>query len=212
MYGPSTIIDCDFTGNVASAGWGGAIHGCGAISSRFYANSAHSGGSAAYEASLVRCVIGAQSAVGGSVIAEPITLRDSVIFGNPALTADNCGRIAGIISGCTIVGHRVGMYSGVNAVVSNTIFFANNYAIQGLMSTSCNVFWANGNGNPDDGTNRHCDPMFCNATEMVFTVDASSPCLPESSLGCGLIGALEAGCAAVHSESVIWGDLKARYR
>lgn len=212
VYGSCTIVDCRFIGNGASAGWGGAVHGVTVRTSQFFGNGAYSGGAAAYESALEDCLIGPQGAGGTSIVAEPTAVRDCVLYGNRTMTAIISSRTAGVVSGCTIVGHRFGMYSEMNSLVSNSIFYANDYAIQGRMTTTCCVFWMNGNGNPDEGTNRRCDPMFCNAAENVFTVDAASPCRPESSSGCGAIGALGVGCAAVQNETTTWGELKARYR
>jgi hypothetical protein len=41
------------------------------------------------------------------------------------------------------------------------------------------------------------DPLFCNAPGGDLTLDASSPCAPEHSGGCGLIGAWPVGCGTV---------------
>jgi hypothetical protein len=41
------------------------------------------------------------------------------------------------------------------------------------------------------------DPLFCDAGAGDFTLDAASPCAPENSGGCGLIGAWPVGCGTV---------------
>ena len=40
------------------------------------------------------------------------------------------------------------------------------------------------------------DPLFCDALTGDFTLDAASPCAPEHSGGCGLIGAWPVGCGS----------------
>ncbi len=44
------------------------------------------------------------------------------------------------------------------------------------------------------------DPFFCDAPADDFTLRGDSPCLPENSGGCGLIGALAQGCPAPFSD------------
>ena len=59
--------------------------------------------------------------------------------------------------------------------------------------------------------NMTADPMFCNRPGGDLTIDAASPCAPDNSSGCGLIGALDVGCdSPVHAKS--WGAIKSMYR
>lgn len=44
--------------------------------------------------------------------------------------------------------------------------------------------------------NIDADPLFCDAAGRDFTIYNTSPCAPENSGGCGLIGALPVGCTA----------------
>jgi hypothetical protein len=107
--------------------------------------------------------------------------------------------------------------------IENNIFSANvgSEAVRrspgvGTLSTSCNVFWANVDGNADgfelDETDRIVDPLYCDPENGDLTLAANSPCLPENSGGCGLIGALGQGCGGVAIEPTSWTRLKARYR
>jgi hypothetical protein len=77
------------------------------------------------------------------------------------------------------------------------------------------VFWENPDGNMNlslDASDRVVDPEFCDPESDDFTVMNTSPCLPENSLGCGLIGALQEGCGTISIEETSWGKIKNRYR
>jgi predicted outer membrane repeat protein len=64
------------------------------------------------------------------------------------------------------------------------------------------------------GTNGNIseDPLLCDAASGDFTLDAASPCAPEHSGGCGLIGAFPVHCRLVAAEAATWGRIKARFR
>jgi hypothetical protein len=85
----------------------------------------------------------------------------------------------------------------------------------GSVSTACNVFWENEGGDAVgselDPTDRIVDPEFCDVEQDDFTVTGTSPCLPENSMGCGLIGALGQGCGVVSVEETSWARIKMRY-
>jgi hypothetical protein len=84
----------------------------------------------------------------------------------------------------------------------------------------CNDIFGNTGGNSiaggiDLGTNISLDPLFCDAANDDYSLQASSPCLIAGD--CGLIGAVGAGaCGASAANSPLelltWGALKARYR
>jgi hypothetical protein len=84
------------------------------------------------------------------------------------------------------------------------------------MNMNCNVFWNNSGGDVEGfslgETDRVVAPEFCNAASGELTVSALSPCLPANSLGCGLIGALGAGCGVVSITPHSWGTIKSMYR
>ena len=107
--------------------------------------------------------------------------------------------------------------------VENNIFSANvgSQAVRRspsveVWSTSCNVFWENVDGNADgfelDESDRIIDPLHCDPENGDLTLAANSPCLPENSGACGLIGALGQGCGGISIEPESWGRLKLRYR
>jgi len=57
------------------------------------------------------------------------------------------------------------------------------------------------------------DPKFCyGAAEIVYMIDASSPCAAANNAACGLIGAWDVGCDENPVETMSWGRLKALYR
>ena len=56
------------------------------------------------------------------------------------------------------------------------------------------------------------DPLFCDPVNGEFTVDGASPCLPQNSNGCGLIGAHWQGCGVVSVDPSTWGQVKAQFR
>ncbi|MBZ0267036.1 hypothetical protein K8I85_02670, partial [bacterium] len=85
---------------------------------------------------------------------------------------------------------------------------------QGPITLGCNVFWdnADGIGYELDPTDRVADPQFCDPDQGDLTLQQTSPCLPDLSLGCGLIGALGPGCGTVSLKPETWGRIKAGFR
>ena len=139
-----------------------------------------------------------------------------------------------LVEGCTFVGNSQDFPwsdggSAVNvteggAHLSNNIFAASTGVSpavgarpDAVVTTHCNVFWDNLSGHVGgftlDPTDLIADPEFCNASANDFTVQSSSPCLPQNNPSCtALIGAWPSGCGAVSVESKSWGRIKADYR
>jgi hypothetical protein len=67
-------------------------------------------------------------------------------------------------------------------------------------------------GDATQNGNFSSDPFFCGLFTGDFTLRSNSPCAPEYSNGCGLVGALPVGCGAVRVEAESWGRIKAAYR
>jgi hypothetical protein len=120
-------------------------------------------------------------------------------------------------------GSAVRVSSSSNLRMDNNLFVKNTGAqavrLTGsifIFSRTCNVFWDNPDGDicglPLAETDRIIDPDFCDAENDDFTLSSASPCLPENSDGCGLIGALGQGCGTVSVESKSWGQIKGLYR
>jgi hypothetical protein len=80
----------------------------------------------------------------------------------------------------------------------------------------CQLFWDNPGGDTEDyevqPTDLFVDPEFCDAENGDFTVSVDSPCLPENSNGCGLIGAFGEGCGTISVDAASWAEIKGRYR
>jgi hypothetical protein len=55
------------------------------------------------------------------------------------------------------------------------------------------------------------DPLFCDALNGDFAIDAASPCAQANNPSCGLIGAWDVGCESP-VENASWGAIKALYR
>jgi hypothetical protein len=85
----------------------------------------------------------------------------------------------------------------------------------GLIESGCNVFWDNPGGHARDfalgSTDRVVDPLLCDPENDDLELMEGSPCLPEHSKGCGLIGALGQGCGTVAVEETSWAEIKAKY-
>lgn len=86
---------------------------------------------------------------------------------------------------------------------------------------SCNDVSNNAGGNytgladpTGKSGNISSDPLFCDLQALDVHLSMASPCAAaHAPAGCGLIGALDVGCAGpVRTETTTWGGLKARYR
>jgi hypothetical protein len=60
-------------------------------------------------------------------------------------------------------------------------------------------------------TNFFTDPLFCDLASLDLDLHSDSPCAPENSGGCGLIGALPVGCGPVTVDDESWGRIKGLY-
>jgi len=62
--------------------------------------------------------------------------------------------------------------------------------------------------------NVSADPLFCGSLNLdePLTLHSTSPCAPENSPVCGLIGAWGVGCGLTAVEPASWGAIKAMYR
>ena len=126
------------------------------------------------------------------------------------------GNTTGTISGNTIVANNsltggAGLYlANASPAVTNNITalntggatYANGMALLSAPSSlTCNDAWgndgANYSGQPDptgSAGNISADPQFCNVGTGSYGIATGSPCAAAQSGGCGLIGALAAGC------------------
>ena len=201
IIAPVAIRDCVFRGNIDNHTGGGGL-------------SIGGNGSRLVEGCLFlhNEATGGNGGGGAIAITGPATLRNNTFWGNAAYTD----------AGGSAIRFRDGNgFEFLNNVIAGGIGEGGAIEAQfGSVNSSCNIFWANEGG---DGvhftpgpTDREVDPLFCNPALEDFTVDSTSPCLPENSLGCGLIGAFGEGCTAVsvpgEYESKSWGAIKGLYR
>ncbi len=164
---------------------------------------------------------GAQSGGGLQFATCPeVNLSNSVISGSQTLLFGGALNLTTVttatLANLTVVDNDcpaggAGIYSsGTGLSLGNSISAFNTggtgtangvYAGGGSATFSCNdVFGNDGSqyGGVDDPTgtdgNISVDPLFCDLAGGDYRVAEASPCAPDQSGGCGLIGALEAGC------------------
>ncbi len=105
------------------------------------------------------------------------------------------------ITNCVIWGTKVGMGTVRCETVTCSLIFGN----EGGDTSPCIDLTANGN--------LQTDPGFCDPGGGDYRIAGNSPCLPEYSGSCGLIGATEnGGCALVATEELNFGSVKAMFR
>ena len=221
------IADCTFTDNVSTSGAGAITCGqyFGGVtvtrcSFKGNINYSAGGGALAFGAGnrlIENCVFVANGALapngqGGAISVGGIgscVVRGNTFFGNYKTPNSSAGGAVAFYADATFENNIVVESTGGGAVFDS---------INSDLISNCNVFWMNpeGNGIPLSPTDREVNPLFCGSAVEDFTVDAASPCLPENSLGCGLIGANGQGCSAtsvaVPLKASSWGAIKSAYR
>jgi len=221
--GSAFIHDCSFVENVGnngaivSSGYAGvAIERC-----YFEGNVAEgSGGAAAVISgglamkSVRECVfltnrVAALGASGGALRLGGAgsfgIVEHNTFYGN-SLSSD---------AGGASISFQSGNWTLANNVIAGSAGSAAVLDLNANLISSCNVFWANEDGNGAGyelgPTDQEVDPEFCDAENSDLTVSVTSPCLPENSMGCGLIGAFGQGCGTVSIERTSWGRIKSKY-
>ena len=162
-------------------------------------------------------------------------IEDCLFLNNATSTGNGQGgalRVSGngscVIRGNTFCGNSqtYEFFGGATAYIATSALFERNIVSGsrgntavfveegGSLSTNCNVYWDNedGNGVPLGATDREANPEFCDPDNHDFTVRENSPCVEPGSLGCGQIGAFGIGCGVVSVESASWGRIKALHR
>jgi hypothetical protein len=218
------IVNCDFEGNTCDPGPGGAIrcwyagdpeiHGC-----TFTSNAGTLGAAVSVSISasvaISDCTFHHNRAVyrGGAILLHSVPvseIRDCTL-------AANFGPIEGgglWVSGASYVlventcivfsAEGEGVFCEQNSTV--TLSCCDVYGNAGGDWVGCieDQYGINGNINED--------PLFCDMANGDFTLHAASPCAPENSGGCGLIGALPVNCGVTALEPTTWGAIKASWR
>jgi len=188
------IADCVFVNNQAS-GSGGAISAYGATTLErniFHGNR----------------VVGSGGGGAADLFGTRIVVRNNTFHGSSAPSP---------FGGSTLRFESSLPFTLENNVIANSAGGAAVRVVSGqALANGCNVYWNNPQGNVVgfalDETDREVDPLFCDPENGNLTLDSLSPCLPENSLGCGLIGATEQGCGTVSIAPSTWAGIKAAYR
>jgi predicted outer membrane repeat protein len=193
------IQECIFRDNTAGLD-GGAIFAGGNSSptledSRLIRNVAANQGSAircyfTTRVDVLRSTIVGSDSPGGAIFTElsgPTTLTRTILAWGTSGAAVVCGDASVVtLNCCDLYGNAGGDWTGCIAAQSGQ------------------------NGNFS------LDPLLCNLLQSDLALEPSSPCAPENSGGCGLVGAVGVGCSAVSVgldmplES--WGRIKGHYR
>jgi hypothetical protein len=223
------IEDCLFENNWNSAGGGGALgiseyHGGIAIRRCRFENNLDRGtggggvahGNVGLGSVIEDCLflnnrtIGGNGIGGGLSAGGSVTVRRCTFWGNSSLTSSG--------------GDAVGFFAVKSRLENNVIAGCTGqgavYAYNVGLQSSCNVFWQNAGGQGlfymPGLTDRIVDPLLCDMENGDFGLMVGSPCLPEGSLGCGLIGAFGQGCGPVSDGEGVtlgsWGQIKAAHR
>jgi hypothetical protein len=159
-----------------------------------------------------------------------VMVRGNVFVNNQAAHRGGAifwNRPRGEITGNTFYGNSAPNGSACNVIYDNNLTVSNNVFVGntggpallqegGQPAGGCELFWDNPDGDAlgyvFQETDVFADPVFCDSEGGDFTVSVESPCLPENSNGCGLIGAFGEGCGFVSVDDASWADIKARYR
>jgi hypothetical protein len=171
---------------------------------------------------------GNQAELGGGIYFDygsPI-LSWSLIAGNTAVYGPAIyGYYSTVVMGnCTIVDndgtYTISAGSGSWQIANTIVSLNSGQAIFGSVSTlSCSDLWGNSGdwvggiaGQLGINGNISLDPGFCNPAADNWGIDSGSPCAPENSGGCGLIGALGVGCGPTSVQETSWGKIKTLFR
>ncbi len=190
------------------------------------------------QAEVSRCVFTGNSspqnatAIVSSSTNGTVSLRDNLFVGNDAslfrsvVSWASSGEIRGNVfyGNASQVGYatlRDNAEASTVRTIANNIFMQNSGGPAFRLTSSppqaaCNLFWSNPGGDylgyVPSPTDLFVDPLFCDPETFDFHLESGSPCLPENSGECGLIGAFGQGCGTVSVERESWGKLKAAYR
>lgn len=193
-----TVRRCIFHNNEADFGGGIFCYGSSnphVVNCTFWSNSASSGGAVCCWFNSVptftNCTLFGNFTNepwghgGGMYIRDwsPATLENTIIAYSPAGVGIYCQSSDSPLLSCSdIYGNAGGDWVG------------------------CIASQAGINGNFSD------DPLFCDAANGDFTIDADSPCASANNPACGLVGAWGVGCGQSATEETTWTTLKVLFR
>jgi Right handed beta helix region len=164
-----------------------------------------------------------------------LSVRNCVFFGNTSPSVGGAATLAGFgilrFTGNTVVENSGSYFDGSALSLSGTVTFRKNivastsglsavkFSSSSIVTSSCNVFWNNAGGDfvnyTPDSTDMFADPRFCDEELGDLRLRPDSPCLPENSNGCDLIGAIGEACGPTSVQpmpSSSWGRLKNGFR
>jgi predicted outer membrane repeat protein len=224
-YSAALFVDCAFVGNTSYMSGGGVyctrssatFSGC-----VFSANEATHGG-------------GLRATDDSDLVIESCRFSDN--YGSDEGGGLHCDYNSDLtITGSTFAANETPIYGAALFVGSNaTVGMQNSiiaFNIDGLtvwvdddqMICECTDMYGNEGGNwglglsgqyPGNG-NLRADPLFCMGSSTMpgdpYTLHSLSPCAPDNSSGCGLIGASPVGCGVTAVLRETWGTIKAKYR
>ena len=218
----TVLTDCEFLGNKARYGGGIYIRsscsptltGC-----TFSGNSSwHSGGALHIEQHcdpvLSYCTLtGNSSPIGGAVyisIESSPSLVNCTLWGNSSTSTGvvTCGELCYVTIENTIISHSLQGEAVTCWDTDATLTCCDVYRNAGGDWIGCLADQYGVNGNICE------DPLFCwdENPDAPYTLHDGSPCTPEHSPACELIGAWGVGCGVTAVEPASWGAIKAMFR
>ncbi len=224
----SVIANTVFYGNTseyALYGEGGAVYctGGSALTVRdcvFRSNSSDIGGALACTGSsvarMVRCLCWGNAADAGGALAcrssssmtvEQCTLTDNISVSGTSICCDGGSTVdaTATIMAFGWKGTAVLCWTGGAVTLACCDVYSNEYGDWvGCIADQNGV-----NGNFSG------DPLYCwfiSTPDRRFALHADSPCAPEHSGGCGLVGAFGVACESTPVVEASWGTIKAMYR
>ena len=219
---PNTLLvqNCEFLRNVRE-GYGGAIQTHPVWSSQIIENSVFIGNEALGGGALEMLGLGTKE-VRNCLFANNKAMGGGV--GGGAIASDRKLNVMG----CTFwENSQVDFFNGGAAIDGLVLrlernIFARNFGSVAVWveylepDGGCNDYWENPDGNVGESnpypTDIFVDPLFCDPENENWYLTKGSPCLPENSGECGLIGVFSVGCGTVNVERSSWGRIKELYR
>jgi len=212
------FVDCEISDNQSRDSGGGFYANSGApvLDGCLFARNESSSGAGANlfcDFQATHCTCGANVAAnsGGGAVVGHGTLSNCTFVGNSA--ANHGGGISSQAIGAVLEYCIVAMSTSGEGV-----YELNDGPPRSGISLSCCDVYGNVGGNyggtllDQTGMNGNIseDPLFCDMYVDDFTLNASSPCLPEGNDCHILIGAHEMGCGEATAPST-WSEIKASY-
>ncbi len=152
-----------------------------------------------------------------------VNILDNVILNNDLklYTGDETNPGSVYLRGNTLIGHRLTIFGSGSLTYSNNIFYTTGTPIDPpseivsdpVINEGCNDFFMVDTPSVIfHPTDIFSNPLFCNESNDDYSLMENSPCLPENSNGCGLIGALGMNCGATPNIPTTFGRIKAMYK